>query len=153
MVDIDVSQEIDAPLATVWELLIDVARLPEILSGVQAVQVADGGDFAPGFRWLERRRASGFPGEREWQLVESSPYEGFTQESFADGERTRITYRLGAQGEGATVLGVHYERVLEHAPAVVHVASRLSDPFHQRAVRTTLQGDAREIAAACEHSR
>ena len=46
MADIEVSQEIDAPLATVWELLIDVARLPEILSGVQAVQVAGGGDLA-----------------------------------------------------------------------------------------------------------
>lgn len=153
MVAIDVSQEIDAPLATVWELLIDVARLPEILSGVEAVQVAGGGEFAPGFRWLEKRRAPGFPGEREWQVIESSPYAGFTQESFADGERTRISYRLDAHGEDATVLGLHYERVLEHAPAVVHVASRISDPFHERAVRKTLGSDAREIAAACESTR
>ena len=153
MADIDVSQEIDAPLATVWELLIDVARLPQILSGVQAVHVADGGDFAPGFRWMEQRRAPGFPGEREWQIVESSPYAGFTQESFSDGERTRITYRLDARGEDATVLGLHYERVLEHAPAVVHVASRISDPFHERAVRKTLDAYAREIAAACGSAR
>lgn len=149
MADIDVSQEIDAPLATVWELLIDVARLPEILSGVQAVQTA-GGDFAPGFRWTERRRASGFPAEREWQIIDSSPYAGFTQESFADGERTRITYRLDARGEAATALGLHYERVLEHAPAIVHVAARISEPFHERAVRKTLDGDVRQIAAAAQ---
>lgn len=153
MVAIDVSQEIDAPLATVWELLIDVARLPEILTGVQAVQVAGGGDFAPGFRWAERRRASGFPAEREWQIIDSSPYAGFTQESFADGERTRITYRLDARGEAATALGLHYERVLEHAPAIVHVAARISDPFHERAVRKTLNDDVRQIAAAAQSTR
>lgn len=153
MVDITMSQDIDAPLATAWELLIDVARLPDLLGGVNAVEVAGGGDFAPGFRWREQRRSPGFPSSREWQVVASEPYAGFTQESFADGERTRISYELAARGGDATVLTLHYERVLEHAPAVVHVASRISDPFHERSARKTLSANLRDFAAAAEGGR
>lgn len=153
MADFTVSQDIDAPLATVWELLIDVARLPEFVSSVSAVQVSGGGEFAPGFRWLEQRRAPGFPSSREWQVVAAEPYAGFTQEAFSDGERTRIGYEVSPRGGDATALDVHYERVLEHAPAVVHVAARISEPFHERSARKTLSSDVRDIAAAAQGNR
>lgn len=151
MAHVEVERTIDAPVAAVWERLVDVARWPEYFPGLEAVGAVDSGDFAPGFSWAELRDAPGFPRERTWLLVSAEAYSGFEAEAArVDGERTRLSWSLAARGADRTTVALRYERVLEHAPMLVAVASRLTDGLHARAVRRTLAADLDGLAAAID---
>lgn len=134
-------------VAEAWERLIDVARWPEFFPGVEEVSPVDGGEFAPGFSWFEKRSAAGFSGERRWQLVSVSPYAEFTAESLDSGESTRITWVVAPRGDDGVLLSIRYERELEHAPMIVAVTQRLTDPLHARAVEKALRRDLDAFAA------
>ena len=46
---------VDAPPAAVWEVLTDIAGTPQVLTGVEEVEILTGGPYAEGTRWLETR--------------------------------------------------------------------------------------------------
>ncbi|WP_333617721.1 SRPBCC family protein [Dietzia sp.] len=148
MVHVELDRVVEGTgVAGAWERLIDVSRWPDYFPGVEEVAPVDGGEFAPGFSWLEKRSAAGFSGERRWQLVSVSPYAEFTAESLDSGERTRITWAVAPRGEDGALLSTRYERELEHAPMIVAVAQRLTDPLHARAVAKALRRDLEAFAA------
>ncbi len=124
---------IDAPVARVWELTIDVERWPELTSTVRSVERLDDGPFGLGSR---ARIVQPMQRPAVWTVTRFEPPHAFEWETTVLGARLVGTHHLEAEGEGCrNVLGV------EIADTVVGRAVRyLLGSMMRRAIRTENEG-------------
>lgn len=149
MASIEIEREADAPAGAVWRVMTDIARAPEVLSGVDAVERLDGGgDFGVGTRWRETRTLMGRQATEELEVTAVDPGRSYTVEAESGGahyvsvmaveplgsDRSRLSMTFGARP--ASVMG----RVMAATIGRLFVG----------ATRKALATDLDELAAAAE---
>lgn len=150
MSEMKLSRDVAADAGTVWRLVIDLDRAPEVISGIQRVERLDGGDFGVGTRWRETRVMLGREATEELEVTAMSPGRSYTVEADsrgvhyrstmsvvplgADRSRLEMTFADQPRGPGAKVLGATIGRLFEAQ------------------TRKALQRDLDDLAAAAERS-
>ncbi|MGP5414460.1 SRPBCC family protein [Brachybacterium paraconglomeratum] len=139
---------VDAPPAAVWEVLTDIAGTPQVLTGVEEVEILSDGPYAEGTRWLETRSMLGMTGTMELEVVEAEPLQRTVIRSAVGeiGYRTVFTLRELVGGDTELRLESVAELPLRRGPrALVDGASAR---FGLAASKPTMTQDLADIAAA-----
>lgn len=85
MAMLTVSKDVDAPAATVWAIITDLAGAPDRLSSVSAVDVLEGPEFGVGTRWRETRTMFGRTATEEMTVSAVDPGRSYTTEADSHG--------------------------------------------------------------------
>lgn len=139
---------VDAPPAAVWEVLTDIAGTPQVLTGVEEVEILSDGPYAEGTRWRETRSMLGMTGTMELEVVEAEPQHRTVIRSAVGeiGYRTVFTLRELVGGDTELRLESVAELPLRRGPrALVDGASAR---FGLAASKPTMTQDLADIAAA-----
>lgn len=99
MAMLTVSRDVDAPAATVWAIITDLAGAPERLSSVIAVDVLEGPEFRVGTRWRETRTMFGRTATEEMTVSAVEPGRSYTTE--ADSHNAHYTSAMSVTPTGA----------------------------------------------------
>jgi uncharacterized membrane protein len=98
-VHFEISVDIDAAPETVWALLTDVERWPDMTDSIDRVELLDK-PFAPSSR--ARIHQPKIPAAT-WTVTEVKEAESFTWESRSPGVTTTATHAMAPAGNGVTV--------------------------------------------------
>jgi len=140
-----VERDVAAPPEAVWEVIIDIERSRDILSGITALERVDGGsDFGVGTRWRETRKVFGKQQTEEMEVTGIEPGTSYTVESDGNGAHYTSLMAVQPKGDGA-VLSLQFEG--EPTNTVAKIASVFGKLF-EGSMRKMLQTDLDEIAAA-----
>lgn len=115
MSELSVSREVSVSPETLWELITDLDRSPNVISAVTAVsRLDDGTDFGIGTKWQETRLIFGQESTEVLEVTEIDPGRSYTVEAESLGARyrsvisvepspggSRITITFGAESTGA----------------------------------------------------
>ena len=72
--NIEVSQRIEAPAEQVWAVITDLANSPQVISGIDAVEILGGPpEFGVGTRWRETRTMLGKTATEEMEVSAVDP--------------------------------------------------------------------------------
>ena len=89
------SIEIDAPIAEVWDLVMDPERLGEWVSIHRSVSDMPKGDLKKGSRFRQEMKLKGVPLKVKWEVVECvRPTQARWQGKAGAGAKARISYDL-----------------------------------------------------------
>jgi len=100
---IEVETLIAASPEAVFAILTDISRLPEVLAGIEQVEVLTPGPLAVGTRFRETRRMFGRLATEEMTVAEIVPSERFVLTAFNHGTRYRAEHVLDTAGTGSYV--------------------------------------------------
>lgn len=143
-----------APAATAWAVLTDVARWPEVLSGVARVERLDGGRaFGVGTRWKETRVMFGRESTEEMEVTGLEPGRSYVVEALSRGTRYRSVLGVdagGADAEGAAGARLYLTFHAEPEGAVGRLVGATLGLLFRAAVRKRLRQDLDDLAAAAE---
>ncbi len=107
---IDISQQIAAPAATVWELIIDIEHSYEFISGIQKVERLDSGStFDVGTRWRETRVMFGKSATEEMTVTAVELGRSYTTEAHHGSSHYTTQLVVEPDGVQACVLSMHFE--------------------------------------------
>lgn len=150
--EITVSRDIAAAPASVWDVITNVDRYADVLSGVQRVERLDGGTgFGVGTRWRETRTMFGREATEEMEVAAVDPGTGYTVVANSRGTAYTSRLHLEETGEGQSRLTMTFGAV----PSGV-IAKTLGATVGRLFVGTTrklLQQDLDDIGAAAEARR
>ncbi|HKJ11130.1 MAG TPA: SRPBCC family protein [Ornithinimicrobium sp.] len=150
------SRTIDAAPAAVWDVLTDLTRSAERLSGVESVQIMTPGPYAVGTRWRQTRSFFGRSSTEEMWVRQNHPLRYTVIES-GEGEATfRTVWQLepieSLDDDGrcpTTSLTVTFTATAGTS-ALGRAASAVLGPVGLRATRRALHRDLDDIAAAAQ---
>lgn len=108
------TKRVNAPVEIVWEKATDIANCAQWLSGVDQIDVIQGGaEFGVGTRWDETRTLMGRQGTEQMYVTAMTPLRSYTVEADSDGvhyvsifdfkplaDGTMIRFTFGAEGGG-----------------------------------------------------
>jgi uncharacterized membrane protein len=144
---VTVRRQVRAPVERVWELATDLEHSPEILSGVQRVEVLTPPPFGVGTRWRETRTMMGREATEEMWVSAVEPQRSYTVEAESSGVHYVSTFRFEPSADGA-------ELTLEFSGQPKGTATRLlaavTAPLARRSVSKALGKDLEDLAAAAE---
>jgi carbon monoxide dehydrogenase subunit G len=147
--EITVSRDIAAPPASVWDVITNVDRYTDVLSGVQRVERLDAGTgFGVGTRWRETRTMFGREATEEMGVTAVDPGTSYTVSGDSRGTTYTSTFRVEAAGDGRSRVTMTFGAVPSGAVARV-LAATLGRLF-VGASRKALQQDLDDIGVAAE---
>jgi len=152
------SRTVEADVEAVWDVLTDLTRAAERLSGLDSVQVMTSGPYAVGTRWRETRSFFGRSHTEEMWVRRNHPLRSTVVEA-GEGETTYSTvWALEPHGEvdeegrsSATRLSLTFTGTSSDS-ALNRAAMTVIGPLGLRATRRALERDLDDIAAAAEAS-
>ena len=104
MNEMRVQRRIAATAETVWDVLTDLERSPEVIGAIQSVErLDDGDDFAVGTRWRETRTMFGREATEEMEVTALDPGNGYVVEADGAGAHYRTEFTLEPDGGGTEV--------------------------------------------------
>ena len=137
---------VDAPPAAVWEVLTDIAGTPQVLTGVEEVEILSDGPYAEGTRWRETRSMLGMTGTMELEVVEAEPLQRTVIRSAVGEIGYRTVFTLRELVDGDTELRL--ENVAELRRGLRSLVDGASARFGLAASKPTMAQDLADIAAA-----
>lgn len=153
MDQIVVSKVIGAPPCRVWEVLTDVRRAAETLSGVTSVQVLTDGPYAEGTRWRETRTMFGRSSTEEMWVTLADPLRETEVRASSGGADYVTTFVLTPVSDEATELSVTFSADLSTPSAVQKLGMKVFGGMATKATRKALEQDLADIATAAEGRR
>ncbi|MGI9585020.1 MAG: SRPBCC family protein [Acidimicrobiia bacterium] len=96
MTSLEVHKTVNAPASTVWETITNLESSPDIIGGIESVEILTDGPFSVGTRWRETRTMFG---------------KSSTEEMEVTGVDAGRSYVVEADGHG-----VHYRSVMSVVP-------------------------------------
>lgn len=149
--ELTVSTDIQAPASVVWEVIVDVERSPEFLSGVDAVQrLDDGAGFGVGTRWQETRTVFGRQSTETMEVTDVDPELAYTVTSVSGATTYTSVLRVESKPDELAQLTMSF------AAASTGFATRVLGATLGRlmlgATRKMLERDLADIAAEA-HTR
>lgn len=151
MSEITVSRVIDASPARVWEVLTDLDRAAETLSGVTSVQRMTDGPYAVGTRWRETRTMFGRESTEEMWVAAADPWRQTEVRSRSGGADYVTEFTLTPRDDEARAeLTVRFAGEMSDPSLVQKVLMRAFEGVALRATRKALEQDLADIAAAAE---
>jgi carbon monoxide dehydrogenase subunit G len=146
---VTVRRQVRAPVERVWELATDLEHSPDILSGVERVEVLTPPPFGVGTRWRETRTMMGRQATEEMWVSAVEPQRSYTVEAESSGVHYVSTFRFEPSGDGAQL-------TLEFSGQPKGPATRLlaavTAPLARRSVSKALGKDLEDLAAAAENA-
>ena len=146
---IDISQQVAAPAAVVWELITDIEHSPHVISGIQSVQRLDQGTtFDVGTRWRETRVMFGRSASEEMTVTAVEPGRSYTTSAQHGG--THYTSELAVESTGADTctLSMHFDA--EVSGLLNKTLGAVVGKVMEGSTRKLMQQDLADIAEAAE---
>ncbi|WP_109471548.1 SRPBCC family protein [Ornithinimicrobium cavernae] len=151
MSEIVVSRIIETTPERVWEVLTDLDRAPETLTGVTDVQRLTDGPYAVGTRWRETRTMFGKKSTEEMWVTASDPWRRSEIHAESSGAHYVTEFLLAPLDDGArTELTVRFAAEPVGPSAVQKALMAVLGGVATRATRKALEQDLADIAAAAE---
>jgi carbon monoxide dehydrogenase subunit G len=147
--EIQVTRTIAAPPATVWALITDIPNSPQLISGIDSVDMLGGPEgFGVGTRWRETRTMFGKEATEEMEVSAVSPGTGYSVVAASHGMRYESTFTLQPTGPDGCVLTMVFagEPTSTASRAMAATIGRL----FVGQTRKALVKDLDDIAAAAE---
>ncbi|MEU2390950.1 SRPBCC family protein [Streptomyces sp. NPDC007369] len=145
-----VEREMAAPVERVWRALTDLESVPDVVSGVDAVEVLTPGPFRVGTRWRETRRMFGKQATEEMYVTVCDAPERYVAEADNAGMHYVSEFRLSERSPGRTAVTMTFSA----APAVSgkrpDLFMRLLNRLGTKAVARAVMKDLSDVAAAVE---
>ncbi|MGY1740375.1 MULTISPECIES: SRPBCC family protein [unclassified Blastococcus] len=148
MRDVEVRRHVRAPVERVWAVATDLAGAPQVLSGVDAVEVLTPGPFGVGTRWRETRTMMGRSATEEMAVTAVEPQRAYTVEAASSGVRYVSTFAFAPAADGGTDVRMTFGGT--PSSAVVRVLAAVTGPLVRRSVTRALDRDLADLAAAAE---
>ncbi len=148
MPDIKLTREINAPPDRVWDVLTDLERAPEVISGIQKIErLEGGGELRVGTRWRETRTMFGREATEEMEVTGLDEGRSYTVE--ADGQGAHYTSTLTVEPAAA---GSRVVMTFEAAPqgTFAKIMAATVGRLFMGATRKALAKDLDDIARAAE---
>jgi carbon monoxide dehydrogenase subunit G len=147
--ELQVSRDIEASATTVWAVITDLDRSPEVLSSVERVERLDGGRrFGIGTRWRETRTMFGRQATEEMEVTDVD--DGVSYTVVADSGKTRYTSVLSLEPITAGRARLSMTFGAETRGVVATVLGATIGRLFQGASRKALEQDLDDIARAAE---
>jgi carbon monoxide dehydrogenase subunit G len=148
MQTVTVRRHIAAPVERVWRLATDLGRAPEVLSGVERVEVLTPGPFGVGTRWRETRRLMRREVTEEMWVTAVDAARSYTVEADSRGVHYVSRFDFAPAGDGGTEVALSLGG--QARGRVGQLIGRITGPLARRGVSRALQKDLDDLAAAAE---
>ncbi|MBW5486152.1 SRPBCC family protein [Streptomyces bambusae] len=149
MPEVVVEREMAAPAERVWRALTALESMPEVLSGVDAVEVLTPGPFGVGTRWRETRRMFGKEATEEMYVTACEAPQRYVAEADNAGMHYVSEFRLTERVPGRTTVRMTFgaQRTAGGRP---NVFLRLLNRLGTKAVAKAITRDLSDVAASVE---
>ncbi|MCF6506194.1 SRPBCC family protein [Blastococcus sp. MG754426] len=150
MQDVVVRRHVAAPVQQVWQVATDLTGSPQVLRGVDAVEVLTPGPFDVGTRWRETRTMMGRSATEEMTVTAVEPQRSYRVEAAGRGAHYVSTLAFAPSADGGTDVTMTFGG--RPTSTVARVLGAVTAPLGRRAVAKALQQDLDDIAAAAERA-
>jgi uncharacterized membrane protein len=150
MQNVEVRRHVAAPVQRVWDVATDLARSPQVVRAIDAVEVLTPGPFGVGTRWRETRTMMGRSATEEMTVTAVEPQRSYRVEAASRGARYVSTFAFAPSADGGTDLTTTFGG--RPTSAVARVLGAVTAPLMRRAVVKALRQDLDDIAAAAERA-
>lgn len=147
MKQVELSRHVNASVATVWALATDLEGAPQVLRGVDRVEMLTPGGFGVGTRWRETRTMFGRQATEELAVAAVEPERSYTVRAAGSGAQYVSTFTF-TPTSGGTVVTVTFGAAA--TTGVARVLAALTGPLARRAVERALREDLEDLAQAAE---
>jgi uncharacterized protein YndB with AHSA1/START domain len=145
-----VERRIAAPAEEVWQTLTDLESAPEVLTGVERIEVITPGPFTEGTRWRETRRMFGRQATEEMYVTAAEEPDRLVVESDAQGAHYVSEFTLTPEPEDeGTVVRMAFSAT--PPGGVSGVLMKLFGGLGAKTVTKAIEKDLADIAAHVEH--
>lgn len=146
---IQVVRDVAAPPETVWDVLTDLDRAPEVLSGIVRVERVAGERYAVGTTWNETRKMFGREGTEQMRVTVVQP----PRRTVVEAESGGVSYVTELEVEpaaGGSRLSMTFCATAPQAGLLTRAAMTLMGGLATRATRRVCRQDLEDIAAEAE---
>ena len=148
MQDVEVRRHAAAPVQRVWDVATDLAGAPQVIRGIDAVEVLTPGPFGVGTRWRETRTMMGRSATEEMTVTAVEPQRSYRVEAASRGAHYVSTFAFAPSADGGTDVTTTFGG--RPTSTVARVLGVVTAPVGRRAVTRALEQDLHDIAAAAE---
>ncbi|WP_267245180.1 SRPBCC family protein [Streptomyces sp. PR69] len=148
---VHVERRIAAPAGRVWQALTDLENMPQVLSGVEQVEILSEGQQGPfdiGTRWRETRRMMGKLATEEMYVTAVEPESRYVVEADSRGAHYVSEFALRADGPEATTVRMTFSAT--PPSGIGGVVAKLLGGLGRRAVGKAIAKDLEDIARSVE---
>ncbi len=143
-----VSRVIPAPVDQVWDVLTDLSRVADRLSGIDSVHIMTSGPYAVGTRWRETRNFFGRAATEEMWVRRNDPLRSTVVEASSHGTDYSTTWTLADASTGnGTELTMTFTGTSPDG-GISGTLARLLGPIGLRATRKAMEQDFDDIESA-----
>jgi carbon monoxide dehydrogenase subunit G len=147
---IELERLVQAPVERVWNVLTDVARGDQTLSGVKHVELITEGPYRVGTRWRETRRMFGKETTVQMQATVVEAPTRTVIEADSSGVHYATEFALTASAVDATRLAMSFTAVQAQATPLHKALWRLFGRLGAKATEKVIAKDLEDIAVRAE---
>ncbi len=108
---LSVQENVNAPVATVWQLLVDIENCADRINGIDKIEVLDRGDENMlGFKWKETRTMFGKEATETMWITEIVPNTHYDTRAESHGSIYESRMWVAEDGEN-TILGMEFNGI------------------------------------------
>ena len=148
MQDVEVRRHVAASVQRVWDVATDLEGSPQVVRGIDAVEVLTPGPFGVGTRWRETRTMMGRSATEEMTVTAVEPQRSYRVEAASRGAHYVSTFAFAPSADGGTDVTTTFGG--RPTSTMARVLGAVTAPLGRRAVTTALEQDLHDIAAAAE---
>ena len=145
---ITVTRHVAAPRDRVWRVATDIPAAPDILSGVDRVEMLTQQPFGVGTRWSETRTIMKRSATEEMWVSDVRPQDSYTVEADGRGAHYVSVFRFTPTPDGGTDVALSFQGLPRRLPG--RLLARILGPLTSASVRSALRDDLDDIARAAE---
>ncbi|WP_369134463.1 SRPBCC family protein [Modestobacter sp. I12A-02662] len=150
MQDVEVRRHVAATVQRVWDVATDLAGSPQVIRGIDAVEVLTPESFGVGTRWRETRTMMGRSATEEMTVTAVEPHRSYRVEAASRGAHYVSTFAAAPSDDGGTDVTMTFGG--RPTSTVARVLGAVTAPLGRRAVTKALEQDLDDIAAAAERA-
>lgn len=149
MPQIEVSKTVHAPASRVWDIMTDLNRAPDVVSGIETVEVLDGGDtFGVGTRWRETRTMFGRQATEEMEVTAMDAGRSYSVEAESHGSHYFSTFSVTDLGKETSQLTMTF--AAEGTTTLNKLMTNTIGRLFMGPTKKAMAKDLDDIAAAAE---
>jgi carbon monoxide dehydrogenase subunit G len=149
--EIRLRKDVDAGADRVWDVMTDMDRWPEVVSGIERVERLDDGDgFGVGTRWRETRIMFRKEATEEMEVTAVDPGRSYVAEAASRGTRYRSTLTVEPVTGRSSRLTMTFDA--QPRSTVSKMLGATLGKLFEGATRKALEKDLDDVAAAAERA-
>ncbi len=145
---VTVTRHISAPVDRVWAVATDIPAAPDVLSGVDRIEMLTDTPFGVGTRWRETRTIMKRSATEEMWVSAVRQPDSYTVEADSRGAHYVSVFSFTPTGDGGTDVSLSFEGRPKGLPR--RVMARMLGRLAAGSVKSALRADLDDIARAAE---